>query len=80
METGKQSCDRVDGLCRCLPNWKGDRCEEDVDECENVDTCKSKPNSGCVNIIGWYQCECYTGFKLVGDTCVRGNNINYSVP
>jgi hypothetical protein len=61
-------------MCRCKPNWKGDTCAEDVDECEEDQTlCSDKNNTTCVNTHGWYQCDCIKGFKENADGhCVAG--------
>jgi Notch-like protein len=65
----------VTGKCRCKPNWKGETCAEDVDECEEDTTlCSDKINTTCVNTHGWYQCDCIKGFKENADGhCVAGN-------
>ncbi|XP_053386927.1 uncharacterized protein LOC123542089 isoform X2 [Mercenaria mercenaria] len=69
-----QTCDIVTGICNCKSNWKGDTCEEDVDECEKDGTlCSEDENATCVNTVGWYRCDCKRGYeKLTGDNCVAG--------
>ncbi|XP_060570647.1 fibrillin-2-like isoform X2 [Ruditapes philippinarum] len=67
-ENTEQTCDTVTGKCRCKPNWKGDTCAEDVNECEeDMTLCNDKNNTTCVNTNGWYQCDCINGFKENAD-------------
>ena len=37
----------------------------DENECLNESTCDYKPNSYCVNTIGWHKCLCNKGYKEV---------------
>ncbi|XP_076387489.1 cell polarity complex component crumbs isoform X5 [Megachile rotundata] len=52
--------------CTCPPEWKGQFCEEDVDECkvEGISLCN---NGICLNTEGSYNCFCRPGFS--GDHC-----------
>ncbi|XP_053387245.1 fibrillin-1-like [Mercenaria mercenaria] len=67
-----QTCDTVTGTCNCKSNWKGDTCDEDVNECDDDDTlCNDDEHTTCVNTEGWYECECKRGFvKTNEDKCV----------
>ena len=57
----------VDGLgdsytCICQPGWDGDRCEVNIDECED-DPCLNEGH--CMDLVGdfiWYQNEPSGGF------------------
>jgi hypothetical protein len=73
-ENVEQMCDTVTGKCRCKSNWKGDTCEDDVDECEEDTTlCSDKNNTTCVNTHGLYQCDCIRGFmENLDGQCVGG--------
>ena len=55
--TPEQPCDPDSGKCRCLPNWEGERCNDDVDECQqelhNCDVTKEI----CRNLPGGFECE-----------------------
>lgn len=54
--------------CRCPPQWSGQFCENDVDECAaGTDRCQQF----CVNQDGAYTCGCHRGFALQSDgrTC-----------
>jgi len=55
-------------VCACPPNWAGDRCTVDVDECAlNTDNCS--PFATCTNLPGLFQCICNTGYSGDGVTC-----------
>lgn len=54
--------------CECPPQWAGDRCQTDVNECEmnlgpciNAKTCKNTPGS--------FECICKEGYG--GPTCAK---------
>lgn len=54
--------------CRCPPEWTGEFCENDVDECAaQTDKCQQI----CINQDGAYTCGCHQGFSLQSDgrTC-----------
>ncbi|XP_059150290.1 cubilin-like [Physella acuta] len=50
------------GSCLCRDGWRGDTCNDDVDECEgNKDTLCPR-NSVCVNDPGTFTCPCKPGY------------------
>ncbi|XP_078380251.1 putative skeletal organic matrix protein 7 [Oculina patagonica] len=54
--------------CICPQGYKGDHCEEDIDECEdNSHTCK--PYADCCNLIGSYRCICKPDYIGDGINC-----------
>uniref|UniRef100_A0A8C4HDS5 Neural EGFL like 2a n=1 Tax=Dicentrarchus labrax TaxID=13489 RepID=A0A8C4HDS5_DICLA len=64
--------------CICQQGFTGKRCETDIDECaDGFVECDSK--STCVNLPGWYHCECRDGyhdnglFSANGESCVDIN-------
>uniref|UniRef100_A0A8C5DXC3 Neural EGFL like 2 n=1 Tax=Gouania willdenowi TaxID=441366 RepID=A0A8C5DXC3_GOUWI len=64
--------------CICQQGFTGKRCETDINECaEGFIECDSK--STCVNLPGWYHCECRDGyhdngfFSANGESCVDIN-------
>ncbi|XP_062338970.1 protein kinase C-binding protein NELL2 [Osmerus eperlanus] len=67
------SCVSLDS-CSCQLGFTGRRCETDIDECvEGFVECDSRAT--CVNLPGWYHCECRDGyhdngmFSTNGDSC-----------
>ncbi|RUS83482.1 hypothetical protein EGW08_008732, partial [Elysia chlorotica] len=54
-------CDNVKG-CICVPQWTGESCTVDVDECQaNPGLCPE--DQVCVNTAGGYRCECPSGYQ-----------------
>lgn len=61
-------------MCACPQGFTGTSCETDIDECaEGFVQCDSRAN--CINLPGWYHCECRDGyhdngmFSLGGESC-----------
>uniref|UniRef100_T1J5F5 Protein kinase C-binding protein NELL2 n=1 Tax=Strigamia maritima TaxID=126957 RepID=T1J5F5_STRMM len=52
--------------CACRRGYMGMSCEIDIDECAlGIHQCH--PKSVCVNMAGWYQCECRDGYQSVAN-------------
>ena len=48
--------------------WQSATCDKDINECEVLaNPCGD--TGTCVNYDGTYTCNCFEGFKKVGDTC-----------
>uniref|UniRef100_A0A665UPZ8 Neural EGFL like 1 n=1 Tax=Echeneis naucrates TaxID=173247 RepID=A0A665UPZ8_ECHNA len=59
--------------CICPSGFTGRRCETDIDECaEGLIECHN--HSRCVNLPGWYHCECRSGFHDNGSYLLDGNS------
>ena len=68
-----QSCDHVDGTCRCKAGWEGSSCDEDIDECasDNLNDCSDTAHTVCQNTVGGFTCVCQEGFKTdSSDVCI----------
>ncbi|XP_007237468.3 vitamin K-dependent protein S [Astyanax mexicanus] len=49
--------------CVCKPGWRGPRCEEDINECEDPDV-RAGCNQKCYNLPGSFRCMCEDGYYL----------------
>uniref|UniRef100_A0A8D0CM60 Neural EGFL like 1 n=1 Tax=Scleropages formosus TaxID=113540 RepID=A0A8D0CM60_SCLFO len=57
--------------CLCTSGFTGQHCEKDIDECaEGLVQCHN--HSHCVNLPGWYHCECRSGFQDNGSYLLNG--------
>ena len=59
-------CVATNGKCNCKPEWTGDTCNEDVNECDDsVPTvCTEAHRTTCVNTDGSHKCNCDQGYEL----------------
>ncbi|CAG5094459.1 Oidioi.mRNA.OKI2018_I69.XSR.g13575.t1.cds [Oikopleura dioica] len=61
----------IDDVCKCSEGWKGNKCDQDIDEC-----IQSPCNHGrCINTEGSFMCQCDKGFQFDYqiDNCVDVN-------
>ncbi|KAL0963113.1 hypothetical protein UPYG_G00349860 [Umbra pygmaea] len=66
------SCVNPD-TCVCQQGFTGKRCETDIDECaDGFVECDSRAT--CVNLPGWYHCECRDGYHDNGMFAANGES------
>ncbi|XP_041445176.1 neural EGFL like 1 L homeolog isoform X3 [Xenopus laevis] len=59
--------------CLCPSGFTGSHCEKDIDECaEGIIECHN--HSRCVNLPGWFHCECRSGFHDNGTYSISGES------
>ncbi|XP_071083979.1 uncharacterized protein [Haliotis cracherodii] len=56
------TCNEHTGAKMCFEGWKGDNCNQDIDECVEINSwCQNGGN--CTNTHGSFQCICMEGIK-----------------
>nr|XP_006116899.1 vitamin K-dependent protein S isoform X1 [Pelodiscus sinensis] len=68
-EDGYTEC--IDGqakyTCVCKQGWQGEKCEEDINECEDPENKNGGCSQKCVNFPGTYQCSCEDGYFMLSN-------------
>ena len=75
----EQSCDQESGKCRCLPNWEGESCDVDFDECQQeLHNCDVKKEM-CRNFPGGFECTVIEAVvsKQTNGMCSTLNSLYY---
>ncbi|XP_059576494.1 vitamin K-dependent protein S isoform X1 [Alligator mississippiensis] len=66
-ENGYTKC--IDGkaayTCVCKQGWQGERCEEDIDECQDQENINGGCSQTCINLHGSYRCFCEDGYYML---------------
>ncbi|KAF6385383.1 protein S [Rhinolophus ferrumequinum] len=53
--------------CICKSGWRGNKCEFDINECENPSNINGACSQICVNTLGSYQCSCKSGYIMLSN-------------
>lgn len=70
----------MNGSCYCVPEWTGDNCNQDIDECvRGIHTCDERKYEKCQNTPGGYQCTCMEGYLRGCDSCLCGGKAKKKV-
>ncbi|XP_046542313.1 delta-like protein 1 [Haliotis rubra] len=78
--TDHYSCQFLSGAKMCSQGWKGDNCDQDINECtETADLCQH--DGSCTNTHGSFQCQCVEGItgrncELVTNHCALNRCLN----
>ena len=62
----------------CPPGWTGTRCNIDINECRAEKRVCGENKGKCINLIGSFKCDCYSGFS--GENCAEDIDECWSSP
>ncbi|XP_071081718.1 uncharacterized protein [Haliotis cracherodii] len=55
------TCHAHTGAKVCFEGWEGDNCDQDIDECTEINMCQH--GGSCTNTPGRFECSCIEGIK-----------------
>ncbi|XP_077198323.1 vitamin K-dependent protein S isoform X2 [Paroedura picta] len=66
-EDGYKECrdGRATFTCICKPGWHGQKCEEDINECDDLVNENGGCSQICINFPGSYRCSCEDGYFML---------------
>ncbi|KAH3729949.1 fibrillin-1-like isoform X3 [Dreissena polymorpha] len=67
---GAAQCHPIRG-CECLRGWTGSTCDDDVDECLDIQGMCADARKSCHNSIGSFTCDCNPGYREDSDGFCR---------
>ncbi|XP_067687043.1 uncharacterized protein [Haliotis asinina] len=68
------SCNAENGTCTCKPQWMGENCTDNVNECSQSPSVCTGSNEQCRDTQGSFECDCTSGhIKAPNNTCVPCN-------
>ena len=71
-------CDPVSG-CLCDKGWRGEHCDQDIDECqEDPDLCNDTMKE-CINEDGFFSCICTEGYVTSANGTCEGTSTHQSM-